>query len=97
MAIQSFQKAFDTDNEPFTVFRSGGRRYDGFFSSIRIDRKTVPSDWHVYDLRENEDGDGFFGEIRNGYIFVNHLGTFATKTDLGLDENEELEYCGDVQ
>ena len=92
MAIQSFEKAFVSDNEPFVIFRSGGRRYDGFLSSIRIDRKTVPPEWHVYDLREGEDG--FFGEIRNGYIFVNHLGTFATKDGLGLGENDELEYCG---
>ena len=27
MAIQSFEKAFVSDNEPFVIFRSGGRRF----------------------------------------------------------------------
>ena len=54
MAIQSFQKAQETDSQPFTLYRSGGREYHGFFSNIRIDRETVPEGWHVYDFREGE-------------------------------------------
>lgn len=99
MAIQTFQEAYKNDNQPFTLYRSGGREYHGFYADIRIDRKTVPEGWHVYDLREGgEDEEGHnspFGELKNGYIRVNHAGTFATKEDIGLPEGKSLWFCGD--
>ena len=96
MAIKSFQEAINHDSENLTIYRSDGRQYDGCFSDIRIDRDTVPDGWHVYDLRENEEDDEedeeapLFGQIRNGYIMVNHIGTFATPEDIGLAEGESL-------
>jgi len=36
MAIQSFEKAFVSDNEPFVIFRSGGRRYNPAAKTPRL-------------------------------------------------------------
>ena len=91
MALQTFQEANEY-NEPFTLFLSGGHEYHGFYTDIRIDRKTVPEGWHVYDLREGN-GEEWFSELKNGYNMVNHMGTFATKEDIGLPEGESLYYC----
>lgn len=59
---------------------------------IRIDRDTVPEGWFVYDLWDGDDG--FFGGLRNGYVRIYHAGAFATKTDLGLMDGEELLFIG---
>lgn len=101
MAIQSFQKAQETDSQPFTLYRSGGREYHGFFSNIRIDRETVPEGWHVYDFREGEEDEHgntpLLGQLKNGYVMVNHMGTFATKEDIGLPEGDSLWFCGEEE
>lgn len=99
MAIQTFQEAYKNDNQPFTLYRSGGREYHGFYADICIDRKTVPEGWHVYDFRKGEEDEHgnmpLFGQLKNGYVMVNHMGTFATQEDIGLPEGKSLWYCGD--
>ena len=57
MAMTTFEKARE-DWEPFSIYRSGGRIFHGYVSDIRIDRKTVPDGWYVYDMREWEGPDG---------------------------------------
>lgn len=106
MAMTTFEKARE-DWEPFSIYRSGGRIFHGYVSDIRIDRKTVPDGWYVYDMREWEGPDGIsayeavdmednndeaplLSEIKNGYIFVDHMGTFVTQEDIGLAEGDSL-------
>ena len=88
MAIQTFDEARNGDFLPFNVY-IGDRAYEGYFSNIRIDRKSVPEGWYVYDIRDC-DSDGEPCEIKNGYIMVNHFGTFSTQNPLPLDEGESL-------
>lgn len=96
MAIQTFQIALETDHDPGSIITHDGTVYRGFFANIRIDRKTVPSDWHVYDIRD-EDSNGDACEIKNGYVWVNHFLTFATKEPLPIKENESLWIAEDEQ
>ena len=91
MAIQSFDAAMRDDCAPFAV-SVGGRKYEGCFATIRIDRASVPDGWHAYDIRHDESGNPC--EIKNGYIVVNHFGTFFTQSGLPLEERESL-YDGD--
>ena len=99
MAIQTFQKAYETDNKPFVLYRSNNREYHGFYADIRIDRKTVPEGWHVYDFREGEEDEHgnaqLLGQLKNGVVMVNHMGTFATQENIGLPEGESLWFCGE--
>lgn len=87
MAIQSFNDAIKNDRMPFAV-NIGGKEYKGLFANIRIDRASVLKGWNVYDIRHNDSGDPC--EIRNGYVVVNHLGTFYTRSSLPLREGESL-------
>ena len=87
MAIQSFNNAMEHDRMPF-VLVIGGMEYKGFFANIRIDRESVPEGWRVYDIRHDESGDPC--EITNGYIVVNHFGTFFTKDSLPLKSGESV-------
>ena len=88
MAIQSFNEAMQDDRMPFVV-TVDGMKIEGYFANIRIDRDSVPNNWHVYDIRHEDEG-GEPCEIRNGYIAVNHFGTFYTKDNLPLNEGESL-------
>ncbi len=87
MAIQSFDEAMRDDRMSFAVI-VGGKEYEGYFANIRIDRSSVPNGWNVYDIRHDESGDPC--EIRNGYIFINHFGTFYTQNKFSLNEGESL-------
>ena len=87
MAIQSFDEAMRDDRMPF-VATVDDMEFEGYFANIRIDRSSVPAGWHVYDIRHDESGDPC--EITNGYIVVNHFGTFYTKDNLPLNEGESL-------
>ena len=87
MAIQSFGAAMQDDCAPFSV-NVGGREYEGYFANIRIARDSVPDGWRVYDIRHDDCGDPC--EIRNGYIVVDHYGTFYTQENLPLPQGESL-------
>ena len=91
MAIQSFGAAMQDDCAPFSV-RVGGREHGGYFANIRIGRDSVPDGWYSYDIRHDDSGNPC--EIKNGYIIVNHFGTFCTQSRLPLEEGESL-YEGD--
>lgn len=89
MAIQTFDEAFCTDKRG-AVLTLNGVKYNGFVSDIRINRDTVPSDWYAYDIRHSDDDWGQPIQIRNGYIMVNHYGTFYTQTKLPLDDGKSV-------
>lgn len=59
-----------------------------------MDRETLPDGWHTYNFREfdemNEDGP--IAELRDGYVRVNHFGTFCTKNPLPLAEGDSIYY-----
>lgn len=87
MALQTFDQAMQNDRERFTVF-IGDTTYQGYAAIIRIDRKTVPDGWYVYDIRHDDYGDAC--EIKNAYVMVNHFASFYTKNKLPLEPGESL-------
>lgn len=88
MALQTFDQAMQHDREPFTVF-IGDSEFHGYAASTRIDRKTVPDGWYVYDLRHDDYGEDVC-EIKNAYISVNHFASFYTQNKLPLKKGESL-------
>lgn len=100
MALQTFEQAFNEDQNPFTIF-IGSKAYDGYAASVRIDRNTVPDGWYVYDMRHDDFGD--ICEIKDGYIFANHMATFFTRHKLPIpgslfrngEEDDEFDYSYD--
>ena len=91
MAMQSFNEAIKDDVDQRFIVTIDDVDYEGFCAVTRVDRKTVPDDWYVYDMRESDDGE-IICEIKNGYITVNHHGTFCTKDKLPLAEGESIYY-----
>ena len=53
----------------------------GYFTNLRVDRKTVPNGWYAYDIRHGDSGS--FCTIEP-YVIVNHAGTFLTRTKVHM-------------
>ena len=48
------------------------------YIDIRLDRRTVPEDVHVYEVRDtSDDGGWYIGNVEDS-VFVNHAGTMFT-------------------
>ena len=56
------------------------------FTSMRLDRSTLPKGMYAYDIRSSDD-DGFYAAELADEIMVNHFGTVLTNVpyDLGKD------------
>lgn len=70
----------DADTQGFEVC-VGDNLYVGIFADTRIDRKTLPEGWYAYDLRADDEIQECV-EIKNGFINVNHFGTFMTQNQI---------------
>lgn len=85
MALTTYDEAMKSAQD-FSVFEPNGTQHKGFWSDIRVDRKTLPEGWNAYDIRENDecDDDNWLGTIEENYVVVNHAGTFLTQDKLNL-------------
>ena len=69
------------------------------FSSLRIDRSTLPKGLYLYEVRHDDGCQGIACQIARG-IMVNHWGTLITREPIKLPpdgyrdiEPEDLNYC----
>jgi hypothetical protein len=94
---------FDAMAERFEEVTVFGR--PALFTALRIDRSTVPSGYHLYEIRHDDDCMGDAVQIAEG-ILVNHWGSVVMRDKLRfppmercLDmEPEDLSYgTGDCQ
>lgn len=77
--------------EGFEVWLKGGKHYKGHFTSLRVDRSSLPQGFYAYDLRESDDGDMWFCQLKS-FVLVNHAGTFVTASRIdGADAGIEVE------
>lgn len=56
------------------------------FTSLRIDRKTLPSNLYAYDIRDSDDGKDFFSIERN--VRCDHAGTIITDQEIPMTEGD---------
>ncbi len=87
--------ANNTDYERFEILG-----HDALFTSLRIDRNTLPKGLYAYDLREDDYGKGDICELC-GFVLVNHFGTAIVKEPIdGADDgivikNHDYNFLGD--
>lgn len=60
------------------------------FTSIRIDRSTVPCGYHLYEVRHDDDCQGIPVQVALG-IMVNHWGTLITRDEIELPSHGYLD------
>lgn len=56
------------------------------FTNMRIDRSTVPEGLYLYEIRDSDNLDGSFAEIKPA-IYVNHWGSIISKEKFPLDDH----------
>ena len=77
--------------EGFEIWLEGGESYSGEFTSLRVDRKSLPEGHYAYDLRESDEGDMLFCQLKS-FVLVNHGGTFITTSKIdGADAGIKIE------
>ena len=70
------------DFQSITVKLNDGE-YRGNFTSMRIDRKSLPFGYFAYDVRHDEET--WLSELKT-CVLVNHFGTFITHTEISNAE-----------
>lgn len=66
--------------------------YNGLFTSLRVDSRSVPVTYHKYDIRGTDDDGGGSPVSINHTVIVNHFGTLITKEMFPIpDEHDEPE------
>jgi hypothetical protein len=73
-----FKKAID-ENCRLIVCPDCKNENEGFFTGLRVDQKTVPTGWYLYEIRHTETG-AFLSLEPN--VIVNHMGTFLTQKEI---------------
>ena len=87
--------ANDADYERFEILG-----HDALFTSLRIDRKTLPNGLYAYDLRDCDDCTGDPCQLKN-FVMVNHWGTVVVREPIegaekGVDLNRnDYNYLGE--
>lgn len=84
MAVASFEWVMAHDVHGFIV--GPGSKYEnkGYFTNMRVDKRTLPDGWYSYDIRYGDSGNFCTIEAQ---VCVNHAGTFLTQTPLKLNKN----------
>ena len=88
MVSQSFNDAYKNDNQPFVIMIDS-KEYEGFITYVRVNKDILPDGWYAYDLREE---DGKICELKDGYIWVDHYGTFCTPNVIPFTDDEKSLY-----
>ena len=87
--------AVDARKERFEKALIDGREV--LFTSLRIDRSTVPETLLCYDIRETDGFSGVAASVER-YVLVNHWGTILSKEPFPLEsgryeiEADDIEY-----
>lgn len=56
------------------------------FTTLRVDRETVPKGMYAYDMKTNEE-DWLFPDLLGRHVTVDHYGTVLTASPIPLPEN----------
>lgn len=67
---------FNAGKEGYLLARIDGRQV--LFTSMRLDRATIPEGLYCYDIRDSDRLDGSFTEVRP-FVEGNHLGTILCR------------------
>ena len=57
------------------------------FTSSRCDRKTLPQGMYMYEIRHDDDGQGYTCEVAD-WIIVNHWGTVISNRPIRFTETD---------
>lgn len=74
---------FDAGKEGYLLAQIDGRQV--LFTSMRLDRATIPKELYCYDIRDSDRLDGSFTQVQP-FVEENHLGTILSREPFPLAE-----------
>jgi hypothetical protein len=85
--IEKVNEWLKTADEASVLYKK--EEYKGYYDPSRVDEESAKKEgYHIYSLRESDDGDNPFASLCKGQCIVNHSGTFLTKQEIPMKENE---------
>ena len=64
---------------------------EGLFTSLRVDKDTIPSGWNKYSVRHSDKGYEWFCTLEK-FVWANHFGDFITKESIEMDSDSGCIY-----
>lgn len=64
----------------------------GWYLDQRFDHKECPQGYHMYEFREDDKDEWGYIAFIEPYVWVNHSGTFVTRTKIPFGENGNKSY-----
>lgn len=64
---------------------------EGMFTSLRVDKSTIPEGYNKYSIRHSEDGDEWFYTLEE-FVWANHFGDFITNKEIRIDNSDNCIY-----
>lgn len=84
----SFKEIINTDVQGYIIYTEN-KSIEGYFTNLRVDRKTLPDGWLSYEIRGGDDED--FCSLEKS-VYANHTGTFLCKEEIPLTPSEYSDY-----
>lgn len=64
----------------------------GWYLDQRFDHSLCPKNYNMYEFREDDNDEWGYIAFVEPFVFVNHSGTFVTKTKIPFSENGNPNY-----
>ena len=64
----------------------------GWYFDQRFDHSLCPKNYYMYEFREDDNDEWGYIAFVEPFVFVNHSGTFVTKTKIPFSENGNPNY-----
>lgn len=58
----------------------------GLFTSLRVDKFTIPQGYNKYSIRHSDEGDEWFCTLEK-FVWANHFGDFITNKEVSMDND----------
>lgn len=64
---------------------------EGLFTSLRVDKFTIPQEYNKYSIRHSDEGDEWFYTLEK-FVWANHFGDFIAKENVSMDDENNCIY-----
>ena len=93
-SLSGRRKRFDKRDGLFNHYLKVIRvlRPSGWYLDQRFDHRECPKGYHMYEFREDTDDEWGYIAFIEPHVWVNHSGTFVTRTKIPFNENGNCNY-----
>ena len=64
---------------------------EGLFTSLRVDKSTIPQEYNKYSIRHSDEGDEWFCTLEK-FVWANHFDDFIAEENVPMDDENNYIY-----